>query len=35
MALRWTAAAFDASSKGFPRIMSHKDRWMLKAGLEG
>lgn len=34
MALRWTAAAFDASSKGFRRIMGHEHLWMLKAALE-
>jgi transposase-like protein len=34
MALRWTAAAFEASSKGFRRIMGHKDLWMLKAVLD-
>lgn len=34
MALRWTAAAFDAASKGFRRIMGHQHLWMLKAALE-
>jgi transposase-like protein len=34
MALRWTAAAFDAASKGFRRVMGHKDLWMLKAVLD-
>jgi hypothetical protein len=34
MALRWTAAAFDATSKGFRRIMGHEHLWMLKAALE-
>ena len=34
MALRWTAAAFDAASKGFRRIMGHEHLWMLKAALE-
>jgi transposase-like protein len=31
MALRWTAAAFDAISAKFRRIMGHADLWMLKA----
>lgn len=34
MALRWTAAAFDAVSKGFRRIMGYKLLWMLKAALD-
>jgi hypothetical protein len=34
MALRWTAASFEAASKGFRRIMGHKDIWMLKATLD-
>lgn len=34
MALRWTAAAFDAASKGFRRIMGHDHLWMLKAALD-
>ena len=34
MALRWTAAAFGAASKGFRRIMGHEHLWMLKAALE-
>jgi putative transposase len=33
MALRWTAAAFDAASKGFHRIMGHEHLWILKAVL--
>jgi transposase-like protein len=33
MALRWTAAAFDAASKNFRRIMGHEHLWMLKATL--
>lgn len=33
MALRWTAVAFDAASKGFHRIMGHEHLWMLKAVL--
>jgi transposase-like protein len=35
MALRWTAASFEAASKGFRRIMGYKDIWMLKAVLDG
>ena len=34
MALRWTAAAFDATSRGFRRIMGHKHLWILKAALD-
>jgi putative transposase len=34
MALRWTAASFEAASKGFRRIMGYKDIWMLKAVLD-
>lgn len=34
MALRWTAVAFDAVSKGFRRIMGYKHLWMLKAALD-
>ncbi len=34
MALRWTAAAFDAASKGFRRIMGHEHLWMLRAALD-
>jgi putative transposase len=34
MALRWTAAAFDAASKGFRRIMGFEHLWMLKAALD-
>lgn len=34
MALRWTAAAFDAVSKGFRRIMGYEHLWMLKAALD-
>ena len=33
MAVRWTAAAFDAISGKFRRIMGHGDLWMLKAAL--
>ena len=34
MALRWAAAAFDAASKNFRRIMGHQHLWMLKAALD-
>jgi putative transposase len=34
MALRWTAASFDAASEGFRRIMGHEHLWMLKAALD-
>jgi putative transposase len=34
MALRWTAVAFDAISKGFRRIMGYRHIWMLKAALD-
>lgn len=34
MALRWTAASFDAASQGFRRIMGYQDLWMLKAVLD-
>ena len=34
MALRWTAVAFDAISKGFRRVMGYKHLWMLKAALD-
>jgi transposase-like protein len=34
MALRWAAAAFEASSKGFRRIMGYEHLWMLKAALQ-
>jgi transposase-like protein len=34
MALRWTAAAFEAASQGFRRIMGHEHLWMLKAVLD-
>ena len=34
MALRWTAAAFDAASQNFRRIMGHESLWMLKAALD-
>jgi putative transposase len=34
MALRWTAAAFEASSKNYRRIMGYEQLWILKAALE-
>jgi transposase-like protein len=34
MAVRWTAAAFDAIAEKFRRIMGHADLWMLKAALD-
>jgi len=34
MALRWAAVAFDATSKGYRRIMGYKHLWMLKAALD-
>lgn len=34
MALRWAAAAFEAISAKFRRIMGHADLWMLKAALD-
>src|SRR5215218_8037026 len=34
MALRWTAASFDAASKGFRRIVGYEHLWMLKAALD-
>ena len=34
MALRWTAASFEAASKNFRRIMGHEHLWILKAALE-
>lgn len=34
MALRWAAAAFDAASENFRRIMGHQHLWMLKAALD-
>ena len=33
MAVRWLAVAFDASSKGFRRVMGYKSLWILKANL--
>jgi hypothetical protein len=34
LALRWTAEAFNAASKGFRRIMGYQDLWMLKMALD-
>jgi putative transposase len=34
MALRWAAAAFEAASDNFRRIMGHQHLWMLKAALD-
>ena len=34
MALRWAAAAFEAASENFRRIMGHQHLWMLKAALD-
>ena len=34
MALRWVAAAFDASSQGYRKIMGYKNLYMLKATLD-
>jgi len=34
MALRWSAASFEAISAKFRRIMGHADLWMLKAALD-
>lgn len=34
MALRWSAASFEAASKNFRRIMGHQHLWMLKAVLD-
>lgn len=34
MAVRWLAVAFDASSKGFRRVMGYKFLWILKANLK-
>jgi putative transposase len=34
MAVRWTAAAFDAISAKFRRLMGHAELWMLKAALD-
>ena len=34
MALRWAAAALQAASKNFRRIMGHQHLWMLQAALQ-
>lgn len=34
MALRWASAAFEATAKGFRKIMGHQQIWMLKAHLD-
>jgi putative transposase len=34
MALRWAAAALEAASENFRRIMGHQHMWMLKAALD-
>jgi len=34
MALRWAAAALEAASENFRRIMGHRHLWMLKAALD-
>jgi putative transposase len=34
MALRWAAAAFEAASENFRRIMGHQHLWILKASLD-
>lgn len=34
MAVRWLAVAFEASSKGFRRVMGYKSLWILKANLK-
>lgn len=34
MALRWATAAFEATARGFRRIMGHQQLWMLKAHLD-
>ena len=34
MALRWTAAAFDAASRGFRPIVDHERLWMLRAARD-
>jgi hypothetical protein len=35
MVLRWAAAAFLITEKGFRKIQGYRDLWMLKAILEG
>lgn len=34
MALRWASAAFEATAKGFRKIMGHQQIWTLKAYLD-
>ena len=34
MALRWTAAAFEAVAENFRKIMGHDQLWILKAALD-
>ena len=34
MAMRWAAAAFEATEKNYRRIMGHGQLWMLKAHLD-
>ena len=34
MALRWASAAFEATAKGFRKIMGHQQIWTLKAHLD-
>jgi hypothetical protein len=34
MALRWAGAAFEATAKGFRKIMGCQQLWMLKAHLD-
>jgi hypothetical protein len=34
MALRWAAAAFEAATQNFRRIMGHEHLWMLRAALD-
>jgi len=34
MAVRWAAAALEAASKGFRRIMGYEQLWILKAALD-
>jgi hypothetical protein len=33
MAVRWLAVSFDASSKGFRRVMGYQSLWILKTNL--
>jgi transposase-like protein len=34
MALRWAAASFDQTAKGYRKILGYRDLWMLKAQLD-